>query len=83
MPWDDRFEAVVRANVPILPADQPLRPDDSLYELGLDSMGTIQLLLELEETFAVTFPDEALKPEVFATPQALWQVVSDIASSVA
>ena len=82
MPWDARFEAVVRANVPILQAEQPLRPTDSLYELGLDSMGTIQLLLELEETFAVTFPDEALKPEVFATPGALWRVVSDICSSV-
>lgn len=83
MPWDARFEAVIRANVPILQADQPLQPSDSLYDLGLDSMGTIQLLLELEETFAVTFPDDALKPEVFATPGALWQVVHDLASSVA
>ena len=83
MAWDERFESVVRANAPILRADQPLRPADSLYDLGLDSMGTIQLLLELEETFGVTFPDDALKPEIFETPSALWQVVRDLDPSLA
>jgi acyl carrier protein len=81
--WDERFESVVRANVPVLGAAQPLEPGDSLYDLGLDSMGTIQLLLELEDTFGVTFPDEVLKPETFATPGALWQVVHQLASTLA
>jgi acyl carrier protein len=81
MPWDERFESVVRANVPVLAASDPLLPSASLYDLGLDSMGTIQLLLELEETFAVTFPDDALKPETFATPEALWRVVHALAPS--
>jgi acyl carrier protein len=81
MPWDERFESVVRANVPVLAADQPLSPAASLFDLGLDSMGTIQLLLDLEETFGVTFPDDALKPEVFATPGALWAVVDELDSS--
>ncbi len=83
MAWDERFEAVVRANAPVLRAEAPLLPSDSLYDLGLDSMGTIQLLLELEETFGVTFPDESLKPEIFATPGALWQVVHDLDPSLA
>ncbi|HEY3607472.1 MAG TPA: phosphopantetheine-binding protein [Pseudonocardiaceae bacterium] len=81
MPWDERFESVVRANVPVLGADQPLSPTASLYDLGLDSMGTIQLLLDLEETFGVTFPDDALKPVVFATPGRLWQVVHELEAS--
>ena len=81
MSWDERFESVVRANVPVLAADQPLLPGASLYDLGLDSMGTIQLLLDLEETFGVTFPDDALKPEVFATPGTLWEVVRELETS--
>lgn len=83
MGWDAKFEAVVRANVPVLAAAQPLEPGDSLYDLGLDSMGTIQLLLELEDTFGVTFPDDVLKPETFATPGALWQVVRELDPSLA
>ena len=83
MEWDERFEAVIRANVQFLPADQSLGPGDSLFDLGLDSMGTIQLLLELEETFGVTFPDEALTPEVFATPGSLWEVVRTLDPSLA
>lgn len=76
--WDDQFEEVLRANLQFLPADQPLDPADSLQELGMDSMGTIQLLLELEETFSVTFPDEALTAETFATPGSLWKVLSEL-----
>ena len=56
----------------------PLKPSASLFDLGLDSMGTVQLLLELEETFGVTFPDEALTPEVFATPGSPWEVVREL-----
>jgi acyl carrier protein len=73
--WDERFEAVVRANAPFLPPDEPLEPAHSLFDLGLDSMGTVALLLELEEAFEVTFPDEALTPEVFATPGSLWGAI--------
>jgi acyl carrier protein len=81
MEWDERFEAVIRANVPFLPADEPLKPSASLFDLGLDSMGTVQLLLELEETFGVTFPDEALTPEVFASPASLWEVILELTAA--
>ena len=81
MEWDERFEAVVRANVPFLPADEPLKPSASLFDLGLDSMGTVQLLLELEEAFGVTFPDEALTPEVFASPASLWEVIRGLTAA--
>ena len=81
MDWDERFEAVIRANVPFLAADEPLKPSASLFDLGLDSMGTVQLLLELEETFGVTFPDEALTPEVFASPASLWEVIRELTAA--
>jgi acyl carrier protein len=76
--WEDRFESVVRRNLQFLPADQALTPVDSLYALGLDSMATIQLLLDLEETFGVTFPDQSLTTETFATPGSLWKVIGEL-----
>lgn len=80
MIWDERFEAVVRANLHLLASDRPLDPGASLMDLGLDSMGSIQLLLELEETFGVTFPDEALTTEVFASPESLWKTLDGLRS---
>ncbi len=41
--------------------------DAELESLGLDSMSAIDLLLALEETFEIIFPDAMLTPEVFRT----------------
>jgi acyl carrier protein len=61
-----------------MPVDRPLAPDDSLPELGLDSMGTVSVLVELEQAFSVTFSDELLVPDTFATPGNLWSALSGL-----
>ncbi len=80
--WPPTFERVMRANLRLLPDDQELEPRVPLTDLGHDSMGTIQLLLELEEAMGVTFPDETLTPETFATAEALWTVLSSLPSTM-
>ncbi|WP_406492334.1 phosphopantetheine-binding protein [Streptomyces sp. NBC_00846] len=54
-----------------------LAPADDLAALGLDSMGVVQLLAELEDTFGVELPDEALTEETFATVGSLWGAVAE------
>jgi len=73
--WNDEFEATLRKFLR-MPVDRPLAPDDSLPELGLDSMGTVSVLVELEQAFSVTFSDELLVPDTFATPGNLWSALS-------
>ena len=48
-----------------------LTMESNLYELGLDSMAAVNLLLELEETYQVIFPDALLTESTFETPLAL------------
>ena len=55
-----------------------LKMDDDLGSSGLDSMGAIDLLLEIEDHFNVMIPDEKLVEETFATPRALWDVISEL-----
>jgi acyl carrier protein len=43
----------------------------NLEELGLDSLRAIDLLLDLEDTFNITFPDLMLSEEVFRTAKTL------------
>ena len=50
---------------------QPLTMESNLYELGLDSMAAVNLLLELEDTYSVIFPDILLTESTFETPLAL------------
>lgn len=48
-----------------------LTMESNLYELGLDSMAAVNLLLELEEIYEVIFPDALLTESTFETPLAL------------
>jgi acyl carrier protein len=48
-----------------------LTMESNLYELGLESMAAVNLLLELEEIYGVIFPDALLTESTFETPLAL------------
>ena len=61
----------------IQPSDR-LNIDDDLASAGLDSMGAIDLLIEIEEHFGIVIPDDRLVPETFATPRALWGVIREL-----
>ncbi len=79
--WFGPFEELVRAQL-VIPPDRPLDPDDGLGELGLDSLGTVTLLMELEDAYDVIFPDELLVPATFATAGALWGALRGITAEV-
>ena len=81
--WDAQFEEIMRRYVPFLDADEPLDPDASLRELGLDSMGIIEMMGTLEAAYDVRFLDEMLNLQTFATARTLWRSVSEMAEAVA
>jgi acyl carrier protein len=74
--WPAGFEASLRAHLPLLAPDRPIVADLDLADSGLDSLATVSLLLELEDSFGVTFPDDQLVGATFETAGSLWLVVS-------
>jgi acyl carrier protein len=70
--WDSKFENSLREFLPFLDSDEMLTADVSLRDLGLDSMGMVELLAALEDGYDVRFRDEYLTMETFATPAVLW-----------
>lgn len=77
-PWATKFEETLRGFLPLLADTEPIRPDLRLADLGLDSLATVSLLLEVEEAFEVTIPDHLLTEDTFATPAGLWSVVESL-----
>jgi acyl carrier protein len=75
---DEAFERTLRTYARYLTQDDPIDTNASLMDIGVDSLAMIQLLVDIEETFDVAFPDDMLTPEVFATPATLWQAVVTI-----
>lgn len=61
-------------------AGGPVLPDDSLRDLGLDSMREIELLFAIEDTYGITLPDEMLTDTTFATAGQLWKAIGDLAA---
>jgi len=76
--WDQQFEELLRSYLPFLAADETLDDDTNLRDLGLDSLGTVELLAALEARYDVRFMDEALSLETFATPGVLWAAMASM-----
>lgn len=75
MAWPAAFEAAIRRNLTDLGSEVVLEPDAPLVAFGLDSMGMVALVFDVESALGVVLPDEALLPETFATAGSLWAAV--------
>ena len=70
----DEVRAIIVDNLQ-LPAGTPVADGDDLFALGLDSMNTIAIILNLEATFGFSFEMDELTLDTFRT-------VGDIAALV-
>lgn len=50
--------------------------EDDLFEKGLDSFGSVQLMLALEDRFGLEFPDHLLNRRSFSSIRAIHETVS-------
>lgn len=71
----EQLAGLVRPHLKFLAPGDELPPDQSLGELGLDSMASIKLLLDMEEHFDITLPDEALEEDTFSTLASLTALI--------
>jgi len=55
--------------------------DADLYELGLTSHASVNVMLALEDEFDVEFPDEALKKSTFASIHNIEAVIARLTDS--
>ncbi len=62
-----RIEKIIRPNLKFLTNDGPIERDQSLGDLGLDSLAAINLLFDIESEFAITIPDDALDENTFTS----------------
>jgi acyl carrier protein len=54
-----------------------------LYELGLTSHASVDVMLALEEEFDIEFPDEVLKKSTFESVHNIAQVIESLLKAVA
>jgi acyl carrier protein len=80
---DDQIRAVL-AEHGRLPVDVSTLPDDvDLYETGLTSHASVNLMLALEDVFDVEFPDDMLRKSTFETISAIRGALLQLGTTVA
>ena len=79
----DRIRDVLAAHgrMPIDPREVDEQAD--LYELGLTSHASVDVMLALEDAFDIEFPDEVLKKSTFASVHNIAQVIESLVKSAA
>ncbi|MGE3244883.1 MAG: acyl carrier protein [Beijerinckiaceae bacterium] len=55
-----------------------LKPDANLYDAGLTSFASVQLMLALEEAFDIEFPDEALNRRTFSSMTTIADTIATL-----
>ncbi len=55
-----------------------LAPDANLYQAGLSSHASVNVMLALEDRFDIEFPDRMLTPSVFESISSIEAAVSEL-----
>lgn len=77
-PFRERFQQVLRRHLRLVAADEPIPFESELVAIGLDSLETINLLVDIEATFGISVPGALLTPETFRTPATLERAVAPL-----
>jgi acyl carrier protein len=67
-----------------LPVDvATLRDDADLYQAGMSSHASVNVMLALEDAFDIEFPDRMLRRSVFESIAAIQSALSELQAEVA
>jgi acyl carrier protein len=79
----DEIRRILRENGRLSADTDSLSGDADLYQAGMTSHASVNVMLALEDTFDVEFPDSMLKRSVFESIDAIAAAVGELQASVA
>lgn len=78
---DDAIRAIL-AEHGHLPVDVgKLRDEDDLYQVGMTSHASVNVMLALEDEFDIEFPEPMLRKSTFESVAAIRVAISELAGS--
>jgi acyl carrier protein len=77
---EERIAALIKDKFLEVPGE--LQPAADLFALGIDSMGIMQLLILIEQSFGVRIPDRAVTQDNFRSPVRIAELIRGINAGV-
>ena len=74
----EQIRAIVAAHGRLLVESTTLEADSDLYQAGLTSLSTVNLMLALEEHFDVEFTDKMLGRKTFGSLRSLAEAIGEL-----
>lgn len=74
----DKLRVILRDHGKLTGDAMTLPANADLFQAGLTSFATIQVMLAIEDAFGVEIPDEKLNRKTFASLQALDEVIRSL-----
>ena len=75
----DRVREIVAAHTRLAVDVATLADEDNLYNAGLTSHASVNLMLALEEAFDIEFPERLLRRQTFASISAITDAIDELA----
>lgn len=79
----EQLREILKAHGRLSADPDALSEGADLYEAGLNSHASVNVMLAVEEHFDVEFPDEMLRPSVFASIEAIAAAVTQLGAGQA
>lgn len=73
----DRYRRILATSLPGVSVDD-LEPESRLADLGLESVGLVQLVVQIEEAFDVNLADDVMTEDTFECVESLWEVIEQL-----
>jgi len=76
---DERVARIVAGLLPERARENPIAIDEPLMSAGLNSLGMVNLLLEIEANFNITVPTKLVAPKSFRSIYSIARLIESIA----
>ena len=76
--FEPRIRQVLRDHGRLNTSVDELAPETDLYQSGMTSHASVNVMLALESAFDVEFPDHMLKRSVFSSISSIGQALSEL-----
>jgi len=74
----DEIRRIVGAYGQLVVDIESVAEDDDLYEAGLSSNATVSVMLAIEQTFGIEFPEQVLRRSIFTTLGSIRAAVAEL-----
>jgi acyl carrier protein len=80
---NERIRQTLKEHARLPVGVETLGDDDDLYQAGMTSHASVNVMLALEDAFDIEFPDRMLRRSVFESIAAIQAALSELQSEIA